>query len=304
MRKKNLDTHHIYYCYGLFDWCGVPRYIGKGKEGSKREEGHEKQTDLINIAKNEFIEQTWIMLGEIPKTIIRDNLTEAEAFATEIALIKAIGRLCLGTGPLTNMTEGGEGAAGLTWSKESRDRKRLTQTERMASLERREQIRLKLLGRKPSKEEVQRMVLARHHSGIIQKPFSRKARENLGNNMRGKTHSTETKIKMGNSRRGKTHTTETKTKMSVSASLVQGPRRRKEMLENPKAIEHMTNMSHKRTSDPEDSSKRSDIAKNLWANPIYRERVLLARKLAKEAKKIQQQLVSTHIDNSEVDRAR
>ncbi len=59
--------------------------------------------------KNEFIEQTWIMLGEIPKVKIRENVSELEALATEVALIKAIGRIDLRTGPLTNMTDGGDG---------------------------------------------------------------------------------------------------------------------------------------------------------------------------------------------------
>ena len=107
--KKNLDPRPIYYVYVLFDWLGVPRYIGKGKEGTERENNHEKKSDSQNWLKNEFIEQTWIMLEEIPKVIIRKGLTELEAFTTEIALIKAIGRIDLNTGPLTNMTNGGDG---------------------------------------------------------------------------------------------------------------------------------------------------------------------------------------------------
>src|SRR6202790_667465 len=109
-RKRQLDLRPIYYTYALFDWMGVPRWIGKGKE--KRIDDHEKQSDPKNQLKNEFIEQTWIMLGEIPKTIIRDELTEIEAFAVERALINAIGRIDLGTGPLTNVTDGGEGTSG------------------------------------------------------------------------------------------------------------------------------------------------------------------------------------------------
>ena len=49
------------------------------------------------------------MLDEIPKLRVRENLTEDEAFETEIALILAIGRADRGSGPLTNMTDGGEG---------------------------------------------------------------------------------------------------------------------------------------------------------------------------------------------------
>lgn len=106
------ETHLVsedqsYYVYILFDWLGIPRYVGKGK--GKRDQSHETATDPINILKNEFVEQTWTMLEEIPKIRIRENLTEQEAFYMEIVFIKALGRIDLGTGPLTNMTDGGEG---------------------------------------------------------------------------------------------------------------------------------------------------------------------------------------------------
>ncbi len=73
---RELDPRPIYYVYALFDWVGIPRYIGKGKIGNKREEYHEKKTDPSNWLKNEFIEQTWIMLGEVPKIIVRERLIE------------------------------------------------------------------------------------------------------------------------------------------------------------------------------------------------------------------------------------
>ena len=50
--------------------------------------------------------------GSLPKVKVRERLTETEAFETEIALIKAIGRADLGQGPLVNLTDGGEGAKG------------------------------------------------------------------------------------------------------------------------------------------------------------------------------------------------
>ena len=118
MRK--LDPRPIYYCYALFDWMGVPRYIGKGKDGGKREESHEKKSDSLNWMKNEFIEQTWIMLGEVPKIITRNGISEAEALRTETTLIRAIGRIDQGTGPLTNMTNGGDGMSGYRLSDASK----------------------------------------------------------------------------------------------------------------------------------------------------------------------------------------
>lgn len=112
MPKRSLDSRLIYYVYILFDWLGTPRYIGKGREGTNREDRHERQLDNINWRKKEFIEQTWIMLGEIPKIIVRGQISEKDAFITETSLIKVIGRIDLGTGPLTNLTNGGDGASG------------------------------------------------------------------------------------------------------------------------------------------------------------------------------------------------
>lgn len=96
-----------FYVYVLFDFCGIPRYIGKGRNNRWLE--HERYTDPNNTLKNEFIERTWIILGEIPKIKVREDLTQDEAFALEIILISLIGRLDIKTGPLTNLTAGGDG---------------------------------------------------------------------------------------------------------------------------------------------------------------------------------------------------
>jgi hypothetical protein len=107
MSKLPNDPRPIYYVYILFNWLGIPFYVGKGM--GNRIDAHEKSTDTSNWLKNEIIEQTWVMLNEVPKVIVRDQLPESDAFALEIMLISAIGRLDLGTGPLTNMTVGGDG---------------------------------------------------------------------------------------------------------------------------------------------------------------------------------------------------
>lgn len=104
---RKFDLSPVYYVYTLFDWRGVPFYIGKGKGNRWLE--HEKSSSPDNWLKNEIIEQTWIMLEEIPKIMVRENIPESEAIKTEITLIKAIGRIDRKAGPLTNMTDGGDG---------------------------------------------------------------------------------------------------------------------------------------------------------------------------------------------------
>ena len=100
-----------FYVYVLFDHFGIPRYIGKGR--GDRWHHHEVRKSK-NYPKNAFIRETMRTLGEIPKIKLREHITEREAFETEIALISAIGRLNIRTGPLTNLTDGGEGEGWLS----------------------------------------------------------------------------------------------------------------------------------------------------------------------------------------------
>lgn len=103
--KDETTAPRRFYVYLLFDFLGQPRYVGKGT--GDRWLHHERHTDPINILKNSYVEQTTIVLGEVPKIKVQENLTEAEAFALEVALIKEIGRYP--AGPLCNMTDGGDG---------------------------------------------------------------------------------------------------------------------------------------------------------------------------------------------------
>lgn len=101
-----MDQKSIFYVYVLFDQFGIPRYVGKGK--GHRWNDHSWQRTKNQI-KNKFIQETLAAMGEIPKVKVRENISEVEAFETEVALIAAIGRRDLKTGPLTNMSEGGTG---------------------------------------------------------------------------------------------------------------------------------------------------------------------------------------------------
>jgi hypothetical protein len=78
---------------------GTPCYVGKGR--GKRWLKSRSNAHLCNLIAK---------FGTAPCVKIRSGLSEAEAFTTEIALIKAIGRGK--NGPLFNLTDGGDGASG------------------------------------------------------------------------------------------------------------------------------------------------------------------------------------------------
>ena len=114
----------VFYVYVLFrPWDGSPFYVGKGKGTRWARRGSSRNPYFRNIV------QKAERLGvEIPKIKVRQGLTEAEAFETEISLIAAIGRSP--NGPLVNMTDGGDGVANL--SAESRQKISHTTKARMA----------------------------------------------------------------------------------------------------------------------------------------------------------------------------
>jgi len=89
---------------------------------------------------------------KLPKLKIRENITETEAFIIEMAFIKAIGRKNLGTGPLANLTDGGEGEAGRIVSQEQRNQIRTTLTGRKLTEEHKRNISAGVTGIPTSEE--------------------------------------------------------------------------------------------------------------------------------------------------------
>ena len=118
-----LDTEPIYYVYvyldprklGTFDYAAdlkfgyEPFYVGKGK--GARSISHLRLKRYNNPSKVSRIEEL-VQLGyELTDFIIKikEGLYEKDAFEVEQKTITSIGRLCDGTGPLTNLTIGGDG---------------------------------------------------------------------------------------------------------------------------------------------------------------------------------------------------
>lgn len=98
---------NIYYTYLYRDRTGIPMYVGKGK--GKRAWQHLKVRKKMNLFTNTV--QKMIREGHNPQPefICKDVDEELALFVEEEAIAK-YGRKDLGTGPLFNLTNGGEGA--------------------------------------------------------------------------------------------------------------------------------------------------------------------------------------------------
>ena len=110
-----------------------PFYIGKTFSGSNRLRDHlfiSKQKGHKTRRSNKIIKV--LKRGE---EVLYEELgiftKEEEAFQEERRLISLLGRKDLGTGYLTNHTDGGEGPTGIIWSEESKERLSASQRGRV-----------------------------------------------------------------------------------------------------------------------------------------------------------------------------
>jgi hypothetical protein len=110
-----------YYVYQLrVEGDELPFYVGKGHSDRAYRHLGSKEVANGNLHKQRKIAKARREGKEILVEFIEENLTEAESFAREIFWIAYFGRNDLGIGPLTNMTNGGEGMSGYVFSAETR----------------------------------------------------------------------------------------------------------------------------------------------------------------------------------------
>jgi hypothetical protein len=187
------------YEYGKYSFKYEPFYVGKGKENRMYDHLKDESQSYKSNKIQKLISEGYNLENYIIK--IKDNMEEQEAFDLEIKLISLIGRLDLETGPLTNMTDGGEGISGHLHTEESKRK-----------------ISESLIGfthTKETKEKMSKIKKGHKHSEETKKKIS-KSNSDENHHMYGEHHSEETKKKMSESLIGFTHTEETKNKMSES----------------------------------------------------------------------------------------
>ena len=141
---RSYSMNNTYYVYQYLREDGTPYYIGKGKNRRAwvKQRAIPLPTDLTNIQ------------------ILKENLTESEAFELESKLIAYYGRKDNGTGILRNLTDGGEGSRNVSnkvaWNKglkqtpEHNAKIKASMKAHVRTEEHQQNINKSLKGRKPS----------------------------------------------------------------------------------------------------------------------------------------------------------
>ncbi len=143
--------------YGRLKFDFEPFYIGKGfgkrafshiRDGDLRvyekRIRHDFKTNKINSIKRAGYEPIVIM--------VRENLSEEKAFELECKFIITIGRKDTKTGPLTNATNGGEGASGYVYDDSQRKAKSEERKQWHASLTEEDKTEIRIRKQKGLKE--------------------------------------------------------------------------------------------------------------------------------------------------------
>jgi site-specific DNA-cytosine methylase len=198
-----------FYTYAYLREDRTPYYIGKGtgrRIYSTNRKGLKPPKDKSRII------------------LLKQNLTEAEAFKHEVYMIAVFGRIDLGTGILHNRTNGGEGASnpseetklrivhsrfGYTHSKETRRKISEANKGRIHLEETKEKISTAKKGKTLSEEHKRKISEAAQGQ-----THSEETRRKMSESLKGKTHSEESKRKMSEAKKGRTRSEETKIKIS------------------------------------------------------------------------------------------
>jgi hypothetical protein len=184
-----------YYTYAYLREDGTPYYIGKGKGYRAYNKGKEEirpPRDRDRII------------------LLKQNLTEEEAFKHEIYMIAVFGRKDLGTGILRNKSNGGDGNSGKIVSQKTRKQLSDLNKGKVIPKEVREKISKTLKGRKFSPETLEKI-----RNSTQSEEYRKKASERV----RKRYENPEERIKTGNAMRGRVVSEETKQKLKEAALL-------------------------------------------------------------------------------------
>ena len=204
-----------------------PFYVGKGSNGRIKVHRKEAQAELHKLGwkkhKNNVILSLWKANLDYEEDIVLTGCTEEEAFFYESQIILAYGRIDLGTGCLSNLTNGGEGIKGQIRSEETKRKISEFQKGKTLSKETRHKIseankgtKHPMHGKKHSAETILKMKSS--HKGQVShnkgKTLSEETKRKISDGLKDRVVSKETREKIGKAHKGMVHTEEAKRKIS------------------------------------------------------------------------------------------
>lgn len=187
------------YIYGDYSFDYEPFYIGKGHGNRKykhlTEASGNKQSHKLNKIRK-------IILKNLQPIIVtyEENIFDNDAKILEIKIIKAIGRFDLKLGPLTNLTDGGEGTSGKICSKKTKDKISKSHIGIFHSEKTKDKLRKTRANQIFSKETRKKMSESSigNNNSFFGKKHSKKSREKMAKSQTGKKQSLETIEKRAN----------------------------------------------------------------------------------------------------------
>lgn len=118
-----------FYVYILRHPDGTPFYVGKGRQDRGRIARHEAEARTAKRSRKvSIIRGIWNAGGAVLYEVVAFFADEMASLSEEMRLIAMIGRRDLGTGPLANMTDGGEGPSGYAHTKAARSKMQIAYT--------------------------------------------------------------------------------------------------------------------------------------------------------------------------------
>ncbi|QWY83214.1 Seg-like homing endonuclease protein [Rhizobium phage RHph_X2_25] len=220
----NDNNEFRFYVYAWLYPDGSPFYVGKGS--GRRD----KQPKRTNVIFKHIVAKIRREGGEPSVVRWQEGLREDDAHRLEMAYIRLFGRRNIGTGVLSNLSDGGEGRSGAIVGVEARAK--LSESKR-GSL-----------------------------NPNFGKPLSEETKAKLSESKRGKTHTDEARAKIGDAFRGKALSAEHREK--ISAALRGGAKRGG--MHTAEAREKVSRAM--RMLPPKDGFKGIHASKNKWRAEI------------------------------------
>jgi hypothetical protein len=201
-RYKKMSRLRRFYTYVYLRRDGTPYYIGKGTGNRCYKKGGRPcgvPSDASRIV------------------ILKNNLSEADAFKHEVYMIFLFGRKDLGTGILRNKTNGGDGSSGRICSGLTRQkislklsgrvisakwRENISKGKKNPSAETREKISRARKGRKLSEETKRKISENSCQRGV---PRTEEEKDNIRRKLQGRSRPEEVKKKLRAATLGRKH---------------------------------------------------------------------------------------------------